>query len=519
MHGDDLLSAVEAASVAGIFEGRLLAELIDPENPQEPAVGKIIAKLSGLRMLHQLPAISGGPSDRFRLHEFIRQSVAFRLQTNTPGKWQQLQSATAQHYFRRLEEWETEPYDSYGSWYRFEDPNWQESKREWLRHSGLAHDRAFVARARFTLVFLEAFWWWGVYVPFPFMRRLLDDWARVSAEWARTQTADPVPLGRRQDSNQLLLTALTELINDYPETYIKPSTSPWEAIRDNLIKIRTLCGLSPAGGLSPAARKRATAEEQAEIIRTDAFITLFLAHSRRFRDPADPNAERFYDAALTAFRELEDEWTSAWLVFERSDMALERRDLRTSAELLTEGAVLAKKLASRTHEWDQELLANLHRAWADVCWLSDRQDKAADHYGWAVAHAYWFHGEPNAVDGEPHGPDEYTQQFYLEITLRAAERIAELAGHPVQMERFVGEMLRQIRCDSAEVPATDLAHATTSELQEMLFPPGPTENELRWVDTPFMERWSILYLDRQDPLIGLEELIHAPLDDPAKQGA
>ena len=519
VQGDDLLSAVHAASVAGIFDGRLLAELINPANPDEEAVGEIIAKLSGLRMLHQVPALSGRPSDRFRLHEFIRQSVALRVQASTPGEWQRLQLVTAEHYFRRLKDWETEPYDSHGAWYRFEDPEWQEDKREWLRHSGLALDRAFVARAQFTLVFLEAFWWWGVYLSFPFMRRMLDDWARVSAEWARIQTAVAVPLGRHEDPNQLLLTALTELINEYPEGYNKPRTSPWDAIRDKLIQVRTLCGLNPAGGLSPAASRRATAEEQAEIIRADAFITLFLAHSRRYRDPADPSAERFYEAALTAFRELGDEWTTAWLVFERSDMALERGDLRTSAERVAESAVLARELASRTREWDQELLASVHRTWADVCWLSDRPAQAARHYGWAVAHAYWFHGEPTQVDVAPHGPDQYTQRFYQEMTQRAAERIAELAGHPAQLERFAADLLREVPRDTAQVPAADLAAATTREVQDMLFPPGPAEDELERVDTPFIARWNIAYLDRQDPLIGLEKLSHASLGDPAEQGA
>ncbi|MBO0805646.1 MAG: ATP-binding protein [Nocardiopsaceae bacterium] len=511
--GDDLPGAVEAASAAGIFDARLLAELIDPENPREAEAGKIIARLSGLRMLHPVPAISGGPPDRFRLHEFIRQSVAFRLRASAPGEWRRLQSVVAQHYFRRLEKWEREPYGSYGAWYRFEDPDWQECKREWLRHSGLASDRSFVTRARFTLVFLEAFWWWGYYVSFPFMRGLLDDWARVSAGWARAQGAGPVPLGRGEDPDRLLPTVLAELIGDYPETHIKPRTSPWDAIRDNLIKVRVLCGLSPVGGLSPAARRLATAEEQATMIRADAFITLFLAHSRRFRDPEDPSAERFYEAALTAFRDLGDEWTTAWLVFERSDMALERRDLRVSGERLAEGAALVKQLASRTGEWDRELLANLHRTWADVCWLSDRPDMAARQYGRAVAHAYWFHGEPSAVDGEPHGPDQYTRQFYREMTLRAAERMAELAGRPARMERFVGEMLREIPRDATGIPAADLADATTSELRELLFPPEPTDDELLRVDTPFMERWSTLYLGRQDPLAGLEELIRIPLTE------
>jgi hypothetical protein len=535
---DDLQRAVDAASVAGDFDARLLAELLDPESPRATEAGRIIASLSGLRMLHQVPALAGGPSGRFRLHEFIRQAVVLRLRVNAPGEWQRLQSVAAQHYFRRLEAWEEEPYDSYGAWYRFEDQDWQECKRQWLRHSGLAADLGFVTRARFTLVFLEAFWWWGCYVPFPFMRQMLDDWTRVSDEWARTRAAaGPAPLGRREDPNRLLGTALAELINDYPETYIKPSTSPWDAVRDNLIKVRGLCGLTPAGGLTPAARRRSTAEEQAEMLRADAFISVFLAHSRRFRDPADPGAERYYDAALAAFRQMEDEWTTAWICFERADLALERLDLSAAARRLAEGTVLAGELAGRTGEWDRELLANLHRAWADVCWLSDRCDEAARHYGWAIANAYWFHGEPDSVDGEPHGPDEYTRQFYVELTLRSSQRIAELADHPDRRDSFVRELLREVPRETPESLAgidltsidltgvagltgsdladTGLAGAPSGEPRGTLFPPGPAEDELLLVDTPFMERWNILYLGRHDPQNGLEELIRASAADPA----
>ena len=520
VRGDDLVSAVNAASVAATFDTGMLAELVHPENPQEAKVGEIVAKLFGLRMLHRVPEISGEPSDRWRLHEFIRQSVAFKLQTSTPGEWRRLHWITAQYYFRRLKEWDTEPYDSYGAWYRFEHLGWQECKREWLLHSGLALDRAFVTRARFTLVFLEAFWWWGVYLPFPFMRRLLDDWARASAEWMRTRSAPSARLERHKDPNEILLAALIELLHDYPVTHVKPSTSPWDAMCDSLITIRTLCGLTPAGELDPAARRRATAEEQAEIIRTGAFITLFLGQSRRFRDPADPSAERFYEAALTTFRELGDKFTSAWLVFERCDLALERRDLRTCVERVAESARVVQELASDINEWERELLANVHRAWADVCWLNDNLDRAARHYGWAVANAYWFHGELSAVDANPHGPDEYTQQFYREMTLRAAKRVDELADRPAQMRRFVSEMLPAVPCDSAQAAlAADLAGATIGQLQEMLFPPGPAEDELRRIDTTFMGRWRRLYLNQQDPLIGLEEVIHAELDNPTRQGA
>lgn len=511
-----LLRAVHAASVTATFDGGLLAELVDAANPQDVAVDKIISKLSGLRMLQQVQTMSGGPSDRFRLHEFIRRSVALRLRTFDSNNWQRLQSVAARHYFRLLEEWEEEPYASYGVWYRFEDPQWQDCKREWLRHEGMAVGGNAVTRARFTLVFLEAFWWWGYYLPFPFMRRTLEDWARSSAEWGRARTVTPVPLEKQENPNQLLLKTLTDFINDYPVTHVKPPTAPWERIRENLVKVRTLCGLMPAGGLSPATKRRATEEEEAQMTRADAFITLFLAQTRRFPDPADPRAERLYKAAAEAFDKLKDEWTSAWIGFERADMALERRDLGCSARLVAEAAVKTRALAERTQEWDQELLGNLHRTWADVCWHKGRLDDAARGYGRAVAHAYWYHGEPNAIDGDPHGPDEYTQQFYSEMTQRAAARIAELKNRPAERALFVSGLWRQVPHDSPDVPPSSPSGATVDEIRASVFPAGPADNELRRVDTSFMAKWNVLYLDKSDPLTGLDELASASVDEPGQ---
>lgn len=507
-----LQRAVDAAAAATTLDAGLLAELIDRENPQDVAIDRVISALVGLRMLQQVPAMSGGPSDRFRLHEFIRQSVAARLRTYDPATWAELQSVAAQHYFRLLQGWDEDPYDSYGAWYRYEDPRWQEYKREWLRVSGQAADLGPVTRARFTLVFLEAFWWWGVYLPFPFMRRLLEDWNRVSAEWARARTLRPAPLAEPEDNNQLLLDALTQLIRDYPVSYVKPSSAPWDNIRACLIRARSLCGLNPAGGLAPATLRRATAEEKGEITRTGAFITLFLAHTWRFGDHGDASAEKFYETAATAFRELGDEWTSAWIAFERADMALEQRDLERSSTFIAKAAAQAADLAARTCEWDRELLANMYRTWADVCWLSGRLDDAGRGYGRAVANAYWFQGEPQAVDGDPHGPDDYTQHFYSEMTLRAAQRIAELADRPAAMERFGAAVLAEVPRDGPPTAAASLTGADVSAIRDKAFPQGPDDDELLRMESPFMSKWNLLYLEVPDPLAGLSELTQASDD-------
>jgi hypothetical protein len=500
-----LSRAVNAAAVARTFDSGLLAELVDAENLGGVGIGQVISKLIALRVLQQLTDISGRPMGRFRLHEFIRLSVADRLRTDDEDSWLRLHAAAAQHYFRLLMDADEDPYDCYGAWYRFEDAEWQEHKRDWLWHSGLAANphRHVITRARFALVFLDAFWWWGVYLPFPFMRNLLEDWNRVSSTWER-----PPATGRsgQEEDDQKFLESLTALLNDYPVTHVKPPTHPWDRIRGNLSQIRLLCGLNPAGGLKPAIMRRATDEEKDEMRRVDAFITLFLAHTWRFRDPSDPEAEKYYQAAADAFETLGDEWTSAWITFERADMCLEQGDLTRAASFLAVAGAAIRDLAARTGEWDRELLANLHRAWADICWLSGRLYEAAGEYGRAIAHAYWFLGVPN-LDGGTHGPDRYTQQFYVEMTSRAAERMAELSGRPGELDQFTERLRSKLPGNPPAVPTASLADAGTDLIRRTAFLPGPADSDLFLLNTPFMATWIDLSRNHDDPRASLDKLI------------
>jgi hypothetical protein len=493
-----LLRAVNAIGLTTTFDAPLLGELIGGDETEVSVIGEVIARLDGLRLLQQVPALSGSPSGRFRLHEFIRLSVAARLRALDPQGWVNLNRVITQHYFRRLRKWEDDPYGSYGAWYRFEDLEWQEYKNEWLRHSGVLTGERAVTRNRFTLVFLEAFWWWGCYIPFPFNRRLLEEWSRASAAWENSRLKLPVRLARRKGEDQQLLESLTFLLNNYPVGYQKPVNAPWDELRGRLLLIRRLCGLRHG------ATTALTAEERAEMMRTDAFITLFLAHTRRFLDPADQKAESYYLDAVTAFEEMSDKWTVAWLHYERADLALERRDLSLAIERARLCALSAEEIArlgEGADEWDHELLGNLHRVCADVYWLKHDIVAAAAGYGRAVAHAYWF-------QGDPHAPDEYTQQFYVEITLRAAERIIMLVDQPDGLELFITTLLREV--PGVLLPARRISFAgqDTHAIRRLLFLAGPTEDELWTDDSSFMANWSVLQEDQEDPCVGLAYLLN-----------
>jgi hypothetical protein len=490
----ELLNAMEAASITTTFDAPLLRKLTRAESAEPGGrVSRWIGRLRGLRLLQQVPTLAGEPSDRFRVHEFIRLAVAEVLRTVDPEEWTRLHTAAAEHFFEQLQHWESDPYATFGAWYRFEDPDWQEAKRDWLRHAGMVdgHQRA-MTRARFTLVFLEAFWWWGYYVPFPFCRQLLEEWGRAAAGWNRSRVGERAGRGDEEDRDDKLLEALTFLLNTYPvgERVIGPEE--WDELRNRLLLVRRLCGLDRA------SVRGASSEERHDLDRARAMITLFLAHTRRFRDPHDPQAERYYAEASGAFQALEDDWNTAWMWYERGDLALERGDLPLACARIGEAAHVVRAMGAGADPWDHELLSNLHRVRADVHWARGELAEAALAYGRAVAHAYWCQGDPNP-------PDEYTQQFYVEITTRAAQRVAALVPDPAAANRFLAGLRNGLPGGYA-APVSDPLDADVSALRERLFLRGPAAGELRYADSAFMSEWAVVHEDGDGTVEGIDAL-------------
>ncbi|MFC0040045.1 AAA family ATPase [Actinomadura rayongensis] len=482
--------AVEAAAVAGSFDDALLGELVGADGVTPVELRSLIRRMDDLGLLQQL--VRDGLSDRLRLHEFVRRSVAARLRTlHHRERWLPLHRIAAEHYYSLLNDWDGGAFDSYLSWYAFENPEWQENKRSWLWHTGMLTDRRHrqVARARLVRVFLMAFWWWGTYLPFPFNRQLLEDWGRATALWEPGRASRP-RLGRSED--QELVDALTFLLDAYPAGLLeRPADTPWDEIRGKMLLVRDLCGLGPGGrpgGLSPA--------EAVDLDWADALITLVHAHTRRFRDPADPAGEELYARAAALFTALGDEWTVRWIEFERADLAFEAGDPAGAARRLAATAAVVRADGAAGGDWDHELLGNLHRLAADLHWGRGELGESAQEYGRAVAHAYVFQGVPNP-------PDEYTRQFYTEMTTRTARRIGELAASPADAAVFVTGLRAQV-----PVPGNEADRTGTQ-----FFPVGPTLEELRARDTAFMTRWRTSPLCSVDPFPGLSHVVDLLGDD------
>jgi hypothetical protein len=488
--------SVRAAAVVSSFDQSMLAALLSAGNGGQAnlqdAAGAI-GELTAYRLLTPVLTTGGQPTNRWRMHEFIRQSVGQRLRSSDGHTWLAMHASAAAHYFQAMQACEDGREGSYGSWYKYEHADWQRYKREWLYHAGQLGDRRTQTRAQFAQVFLEAFWWWGCYLDFDFNRHLLDDWDWATAAWAPPPGPDAGEAERKRD--EAFGDALRFILTHYPKGHLKPATAPWAEIAEQLRLLRRLCGID-------RARNEQTAEHAEAAAVTDAFINVFLAHTCRFVDPADVRVDRYYDQARAAFEEVEDGWTVAWIDLERADVALDRRAYDEIAPLLARSATRVREFGLEDEEsWDHELMANLHRVHADQLWLQGDLADAARAYARAVADAYRF-------QGFPHPADVYTQKFYLEITQRAGLRVQELSAGddgPALAEFLAG--LGTVLPAPSTVDAAVLPGSQLLEILAALFPAGPADDDLDKDDTPFMRRWDLAQEEAQDPADSLASLI------------
>ena len=445
------------------FDAAMLARVVGPE-----------ADLDRLRRYSFVEEAADARDGFFRLHPSVRRELAHQLEKLDRERFLRLHRLAAEQCAEWISEYEEEedvdPSSlSYGSWYRYEDPSWQAAKREWLYHQTRASpsgkDERELGRLRFTRVFLDAFWWWGCYVDFPFCQALLEDWRMTQADQDWT-------------------TAFTQLLDAYPPGYEKEKEAHdwredelprWEAVRAALLEVREACGLNG----DPRAL------EDPERRHTRALIDNFLAHAARYQssdEAAYSAAVARYDEAVVLFEADDDDWDTAWTRFERSELHLEhgrvdeaRADWKRVAELVP---VLE----------DEELAANLHRLAADAHLRAGDVHAAFAAHGRAVLHAYLF-------QRRPHPPDEYTLAFYAEQVARALERLVEHASGGGDAAR-AAELLaapfpgRPGLPSAADVEALCLK-PDLQTLSAALFPDPPRVEELHRRSSQFLQRWVI----------------------------
>ena len=168
---EPLLDTVDVCSVTTTFVPPLLAALLDTSDDDVRNATEI---LHGYGFVRRFEFDQFGPIRPPRVHP---PSCRASVRAEDPKKWEELHARAVTFFATELERFEEGESGDYSAWYRYEDPYWQWCKSGWLFHSSQLRDGRELTRARFVLVFLEAFYWWGCYQPFPFNRTLLYEWA------------------------------------------------------------------------------------------------------------------------------------------------------------------------------------------------------------------------------------------------------------------------------------------------------------------------------------------------------
>ncbi|WP_204943453.1 AAA family ATPase [Micromonospora luteifusca] len=462
----DVWRVAEIASLLNSFDVPMLVSILAGEDlaTAPERVGDAVRRIEHFGFTDPLPVVG-----RFRLHDFIRPSMSEALREFQPERWTHIHRRAAAYYYERIMSLEDKTSTVYGSWFKYENVEWQMYEAEWLSHSAQLVDEREVVRAQFIVLFLEAFWWWALYVDFSFCHQLLDSWQRAT----------------RDDLDRDLVKEMRRFHGNYPTGPDKPAGAHWTEVRHALRTIGQLCGVH--NGWQDA---RYSAEVQQIRRKAWLYLGLFTAHSYWY-DGQFGAADATYRRLEPEFLDHDDEWLLAWIYFEWAKVALAAGDRPSAGARCRQSSGWLRKLAE-TGESESELLANLHRLLGDLFSDTDRTI-AAQQYGQAVKRAFVFHLSDDPLGPAVSGPDEYTAQFYAEMTSRAAAGLADWWQDP----RREALLTALVEPTAGKVPLTIQADLdldvgpmeTRRQVVERVLPRGPHADELYRRSGTFIDYW------------------------------
>src|SRR6202000_1169593 len=165
--------AVQAASEQD--DGELDAEQLEHRDRAYELVGELVGRglLERLRRrghaLETLPELTLHPANI----EVIRDYLSL-----DNGKREKANERAEAFYRKRVGKTVC---DSFDSRFRLEQPDWWDDAEEWIYH--LSHLKPGRSGISYAALFLDAWWWWDLYVKFEFCDQLLEyaERPRVSA--------------------------------------------------------------------------------------------------------------------------------------------------------------------------------------------------------------------------------------------------------------------------------------------------------------------------------------------------
>jgi hypothetical protein len=384
IHDEELRDTLYRVCVTRHFDGPLVERLMKVD---ESRAQTLIDRL----MHYSFVRKSAGEHSFFAVSDFVRRSGENRLGVT---QTQVALSLAAEYYQGLIVGAVDEDETSYQSWFRYEQPAFQALERDWLYHlSRLTGIYRRAGRVGIARIFLDAFWWWGYYIPFPFCEQILADWTDATLA----------------DGEDRAWGAQLRVVYDsYPKGWRKADTpaEQWKTVR---LALRYLWNRAGFDQSQP---------DDQEMRHIRGILDFFLADAVRYVDPGDPEADERLDDAAEQFAANEDadedEWDLAWVEYYRADLAVSREQADPAISM-------AKESADRHPDLDDdELVANLHRVCADAQWLRRDPGAALDADARAVLHAYRF----QVKDVQ----DDYTDAFQQEMIERSMERLAAWHG-------------------------------------------------------------------------------------------
>jgi hypothetical protein len=492
---------------------------------------RLVAELVGRGLLEREPRLRpakpkpdstvGNRPELLTLHSTKRRVIQDRLLL-TPDRRAEGHARAEAFYRARIGEAVSGSFDSR---FRMEDEDWWDNVQEWIYHLG--HIEPGQASVGYATLYLDAFWWWDLYVSSGFCGRLLAYGARplvnaVSPDMPAvvkllTQFHRTYPV----EYEAIRARVLAEIAGDDPAFN--------EALRtiirrgaDLVPILQKLCGKlgiteldalftdsTPAPDVndadpvppSPASGPAAADGNKRQHDHLLGLICLFLAEGHRYRAEAEPGgtalgtAQRCYQRAESHFRAEGDSWDVAWTHYLLGEVI----SLRGGDPM----ALWDQATGEANTESDTELAANIERALADHLRSRGDPEGALTHYGRAVFYAMAFQITSNVAAGA----DKYTQAFYREIRLQSAKMLVEpllrdqgsplkdrLAEAQQRLETMLGSWGGSWEPDhdaldrALRSASRNALGSAVDTIADAAFPPGPGDAVLQFPKTEYHEK-------------------------------
>jgi len=397
----DFLFCIDIGAAARRFDKQIihfvllqhfLAEGLAPDEAEGKAEAMSNDFMDRLSRASFAEVIEDGDNPRYQYHFIIRERILEFIKEKRGLDYYDKIFQYLAYYYQPSEDKENYGFkdrdSDYARMYRMEDPAWQEDTIEWLFYLCQLQDRR-CAKLMCAKLYMEAFDWWGWYLPFKFNEDLL-------ALWEQTQPAD----------DTRFLGYLRTFQQGYPGGMIKRGAGNWEAVYDALTNL--------IGKKELYLTKKVSEMDEDERLLAGQ-IERFLAEACRFAPDPDPvEADRHYEKSLELFQA---EWNQMWILSYHADLDLELGRLAEGREKIHRSMQMVFKEEDYTQQ-DHELISLNYRILGDINLETGDLSQAFRSYARSIQHAYFFVFYDK--------PDEYNCMYFRDTGSLVLAKLLEL---------------------------------------------------------------------------------------------